>query len=50
MHVFNAVAKDDLKGRRRGAGSNSKITYQVSDIEALRAKEIAETSRIINTK
>lgn len=46
----NAVARGDLKGRRRGAGSNSKITYQVSDIEALRAREIAETSRIINTK
>lgn len=44
----NAVEKDLLRGRRRGDKSNSKITYQIKDIEALRAKEIAETSRIIN--
>lgn len=45
-----AVEKGQLQGRRRGAGTNSKITYRMVDIEALRAKEIAETSRIINTK
>lgn len=44
----NAVDKGLLRGRRRGEKSNSKITYQVKDIEALRAKEIAETSKIIN--
>lgn len=46
----NAVEKDQIRGLRRGAKSNSKITYQVKDIEALRAKEIAETSNIIHTK
>ena len=44
----NAVEKGHLRGRRRGDKSNSKITYQVRDIEALRAKEIAETRNIIN--
>ena len=44
----NAVDKGLLRGHRRGAKSNSKIVYQIKDIEALRAKEIAETSRIIN--
>jgi hypothetical protein len=47
---INAVNKGDLKGLRRGAKRNSKIVYQVKDIEALRAKEIAQTSNIINTK
>lgn len=46
----NAVNKGDLKGLRRGTKRNSKIVYQVADIEALRAKEIAETSNIINLK
>lgn len=44
----NAVEKGLLRGRRRGDKSNSKITYQIKDIEALRAQEIAETSNIIN--
>lgn len=44
----NAVEKGHLHGLRRGGKSNSKITYQIKDIEALRAKEIAETSNIIN--
>jgi len=44
----DAVDKGLIRGLRRGAKSNSKITYQVKDIEALRAKEIAETSKIIN--
>ena len=44
----DAVDKGLIRGLRRGEKSNSKITYQVKDIEALRAKEIAETSRIIN--
>lgn len=44
----DAVDKGLIRGLRRGAKSNSKIVYQIKDIEALRAKEIAETSRIIN--
>lgn len=44
----DAVDKGLIRGLRRGDKSNSKITYQVKDIEALRAKEIAETSKIIN--
>ena len=44
----DAVDKGLIRGLRRGAKSNSKITYQVKDIEAQRAKEIAETSKIIN--
>lgn len=44
----DAVDKGLIRGLRRGVKSNSKITYQVKDIEALRAKEIAETSKIIN--
>ena len=44
----DAVAKGHIRGFRRGEKSNSKITYQTKDIEALRAKEIAETSKIIN--
>lgn len=44
----DAVDKGLIRGLRRGAKSNSKIVYQISDIEAQRAKEIAETSRIIN--
>ena len=39
-----------IHGIRRGGKPNSKITYQVSDIEALRREEIAKTSRIIETK
>lgn len=47
----DAVDRGHLRGLKRGAGRNSKIAYQVADIEALRAKEIAETSNIIsNTK
>ena len=49
----DAVKAEKIKGIRRGDKRNSKITYQVRDIEALRAKEIAETSKIIeytNTK
>jgi hypothetical protein len=46
----DAVAKGHLQGLRRGAAANSKIVYQVRDIEALRTKEIAITSNIINTK
>lgn len=46
----DAVAKGKLHGLRRGATTNSKIAYQVADIEALRAKEIADTSDILNTK
>lgn len=46
----DAVAKGHLQGLRRGAATNSKIVYQVSDIEALRTKEIALTSNILNTK
>ena len=46
----DAVAKGHICGLRRGATKNSKIVYQVKDIEALRAKEIAETSNIIHTK
>jgi hypothetical protein len=45
----DAVEKGHLSGLRRGAGKNSKITYQKKDIEALRAAEIAETSNIIHT-
>ena len=44
----DAVDKGLIRGLRRGEKSNSKITYQVKDIEAQRAKEVAETSRIIN--
>jgi hypothetical protein len=44
----NAVDKGHIRGLRRGGSANSKITYQVKDIEALRAKEISETIRIIN--
>jgi hypothetical protein len=44
----DAVDKGLIRGLRRGEKSNSKITYQVKDIEAQRAKEIAETSKIIN--
>lgn len=44
----DAVARGRIKGIRRGDKRNSKIVYQVRDIEALRAKEIAETSNIIN--
>ncbi len=44
----DAVDKGLIRGLRRGAKSNSKIVYQIKDIEAQRAKEIAETSRIIN--
>jgi hypothetical protein len=44
----DAVERGDIRGLRRGAKSNSKIVYQISDIEAQRAKEIAETSKIIN--
>lgn len=36
-------------GLRRGAGKNSKIVYQKTDIEALRTAEIAETSKILRT-
>ena len=43
----NAVANNRIKGLRRGAKSNSKIAYQITDIEALRRKEIAETHNII---
>ena len=46
----DAVAKGHLRGLRRGAATNSKIVYQVKDIEALRTKEIALTSKILNTK
>jgi hypothetical protein len=46
----DAVAKGRLQGLRRGATTNSKIVYQVKDIEALRTKEIALTSNILNTK
>ena len=46
----DAVAKGNLQGLRRGAATNSKIVYQVKDIEALRTKEIALTSNILNTK
>ena len=44
----DAVDKERIRGFRRGEKSNSKIVYQIKDIEALRAKEIAETSKIIN--
>ena len=44
----DAVEKNRIRGVRRGAKKNSKIVYQVRDIEALRAQEIAETSNIIN--
>lgn len=44
----DAVDKGLIRGLRRGAKSNSKIVYQIKDIEAQRAKEIAETSKIIN--
>ena len=46
----DAAAKGRVKGVRRGAATNSKITYQVRDIEAQRTKEAAETSNILNTK
>ena len=46
----DAAAKGRIKGVRRGASTNSKITYQVRDIEALRTKEAAETSNILNIK
>ena len=39
-----------IHGLRRGDKANSKIVYQVADIEALRRAEIAKTSRIIQTK
>ena len=44
----DAVDKGLIRGLRMGAKSNSKIVYQIKDIEAQRAKEIAETSKIIN--
>lgn len=44
----NAVEKGRIQGLRRGTKSNSKIVYQVKDIEALRAAEIAQASNIIN--
>lgn len=44
----DAVDKGLIRGLRRGEKSNSKIVYQIKDIEAQRAKEIAETSKIIN--
>lgn len=44
----DAVDKGRLSGIRRGDKRNSKIVYQIRDIEALRAREIAETSNIIN--
>ena len=44
----DAVDKGLIRGLRRGAKRNSKITYQVKDFEAQRAKEKAETSKIIN--
>ena len=47
---MDAAAKGHVKGVRRGATTNSKITYQVKDIEAQRTKEAAETSNILNTK
>ena len=48
---FVDVEKQGLiRGLRRGDKANSKIVYQVADIEALRRKEIAQTSRIIQTK
>ena len=46
----DAAAKGRIKGVRRGAATNSKITYQVRDIEAQRTKEAAATSNILNTK
>ena len=46
----DAAAKGRVKGVRRGAATNSKITYQVRDIEAQRTREAAETSNILNTK
>ena len=46
----HAVENGRLHGLRRGASTNSKIVYQVKDIEALRTREIAETSTIFNTK
>jgi hypothetical protein len=45
----DAVEKGHLSGLRRGAGKNSKIVYQKTDIEALRTAEIAETSKILHT-
>ena len=48
---FVDVEKQGLiRGLRRGDKANSKIVYQVAEIEALRRKEIAKTSRIIETK
>ena len=48
---FVDVEKQGLiRGLRRGDKANSKIVYQVADIEALRRAEIAKTSRIIQTK
>lgn len=44
-----AVDKGLIKGLKRGAKSNSKTVYQIADIEALRRKEIAQTTNIINT-
>lgn len=46
----DAEKKGLIRGIRRGDKANSKITYQVADIEALRRKEIATTSRIIEIK
>ena len=47
---IDAERRGLIQGVRRGDKSNSKIVYQVADIEALRRKEIARTSQIIELK
>lgn len=44
----DAVKAGKISCVRRGDKRNSKKTYQVKDIEALRAQEIAESARIID--
>ena len=44
----DAVSKGLICGVKRGSKRNCKRVYQIADIEALRAKEIAETSNIIH--
>lgn len=43
----DAVAKGKVKGRRAGAGKNSKIVYLVSDIESVRLQDRLQASVII---
>ena len=45
----DAVEKGYIRGLRRGAKSNSKIAYQIKDIEAQRAKETTVTRASVHS-